>query len=109
VAAACGLLCAALAGRGRGAVCWGMVAGLVVASHGLLDTLTDGGRGIALLWPWSNARFFAPWRPIPVAPIGLGMLTARGLEVILIEAVLFLPLFALGLYRTESASVERSR
>ena len=109
VAVACGLLCAALAGRGRGAVCWGMVAGLVVASHGLLDTLTDGGRGIALLWPWSNARFFAPWRPIPVAPIGLGMLTARGLEVILIEAVLFLPLFALGLYGTESASVERSR
>src|SRR5215510_9325618 len=25
---------------------------LVVASHGLLDTLTNGGRGIALFWPF---------------------------------------------------------
>ena len=26
----------------------------VVASHGLLDTLTDGGRGVALLWPFDE-------------------------------------------------------
>ena len=43
---------------------------LVVASHGLLDALTDGGLGAALLWPFSDERFFAPWRPLPVAPIG---------------------------------------
>ena len=47
-----------------------VVATLVLASHGLLDTLTDGGLGAALLWPFSLTRFFAPWRPIPVAPIG---------------------------------------
>ncbi|MBI2838215.1 MAG: metal-dependent hydrolase [Acidobacteria bacterium] len=41
------------------------------ASHGLLDTLTDGGLGIAILSPFSNRRFFAPWRPISVSPIGL--------------------------------------
>src|SRR5688500_11055158 len=28
-----------------------VLAVLVAASHGLLDALTDGGRGIALLWP----------------------------------------------------------
>ncbi len=65
----------------------------VAASHGLLDTLTDGGLGIALFWPFSNRRFFAPWRPIPVAPIGLGMLSERGLSVLAFELVFFSPLF----------------
>src|SRR5262249_6147689 len=41
------------------------------ASHGLLDTLTDGGHGVALLWPFSDARFFAPVRPIAVSPLGV--------------------------------------
>lgn len=71
-----------------------LMASAVAASHDLLDALTDGGRGVALLWPFSNRRFFAPWRPIPVAPIGLGMLSRRGLEVILAELLLFFPLFA---------------
>ncbi len=48
----------------------------VLASHGLLDTMTDGGLGCALLWPFSLTRYFAPWRPIPVAPIGLDFLSA---------------------------------
>jgi inner membrane protein len=73
---------------------------LVTASHGLLDTLTDGGLGIALLWPWSNHRFFAPWRPIPVAPIGAGMISAHGLEVMVHETILFLPAFVVGLWPT---------
>lgn len=71
-----------------------LVGAAVAASHGLLDTLTDGGLGVALLWPFSNRRFFAPWRPIPVAPIGLGILTARGFRIMATEAVLFLPFFA---------------
>jgi inner membrane protein len=112
VAALCGLLCAAL-GRIRGVSPWrmGATAGLVMATHGLLDTLTDGGLGIALLWPWSNARFFAPWRPIPVAPIGIGMLSWRGLEVALVEVMLFLPAFVIGLWprgRREQPVEERS-
>lgn len=70
----------------------------VVASHGLLDTMTDGGLGVALLWPFSHQRFFAPWRPIPVAPIGAGMLSLRGLEVVGVELFLFLPLLAYALW-----------
>jgi inner membrane protein len=40
------------------------------ASHGLLDAMTNGGRGIAFFSPFSNHRYFLPWRPIRVSPIG---------------------------------------
>jgi len=69
----------------------------VLASHGLLDTLTDGGLGAALLWPFDLTRFFAPWRPIPVAPIGLDFLSPYGLFVSLTELVLFSPLLVWAL------------
>jgi inner membrane protein len=68
-----------------------LAVGAVVLSHGLLDTLTNGGLGCALLWPFSEARYFAPFRPLPVAPIGLGMLSPRGLLVVLVELVWFSP------------------
>jgi inner membrane protein len=44
---------------------------LATASHGLLDALTDGGLGAALLSPLNTARYFFPWRPIRVSPIGI--------------------------------------
>jgi inner membrane protein len=68
----------------------------VVASHGLLDTLTDGGKGIALLWPFSNQRYFAPWRPIPVAPLGARLFSPAGISLMIHEAVLFSPLFLIA-------------
>ncbi len=43
----------------------------ITASHGLLDTITNGGGGVALLWPFSDSRFFAWWRPLAVSPIGV--------------------------------------
>ena len=59
---------------------------LATASHGVLDAFTDGGQGIALLSPISRARYFAPFRPIEVAPISVtGFFTARGLSVFLSE------------------------
>ena len=57
------------------------------ASHPLLDALTNGGRGVALLWPLSDARWFAPVRPIHVAPLGLGGLRVRGLALLVSEAL----------------------
>jgi inner membrane protein len=54
----------------------------IVASHGLLDAFTNGGRGIAFLAPFSNHRFFFPWRPIQVSPIGVGFFTTRGLAAL---------------------------
>ncbi len=43
----------------------------VALSHPSLDALTNGGRGVALFWPFTNERFFFPWRPIEVSPIGI--------------------------------------
>lgn len=56
------------------------------ATHPLLDVLTNGGLGVALLWPWSHDRLFAPWRPIAVSPIGAGFFSARGLTVLWSES-----------------------
>jgi len=69
-----------------------LITAVVTASHGLLDALTSGGYGSALLWPWSPTRYFAPWRPIPVSPLGAQVVSARGLKVLGIEIVMFLPL-----------------
>jgi inner membrane protein len=53
-----------------------------LASHGLLDALTTGGLGVAFLSPFSNARYFLPWRVIVVSPIGIGpFFSSRGLQV----------------------------
>jgi len=82
----------------------GLLTLAVAASHGLLDTLTDGGSGIALLWPLSDQRFFAPWRPLPVAPIGLRLLSRRGFHVMLFETSWFSPLLAYAFWPRRLAS-----
>ncbi len=73
--------------RGRTA----LTATLVLISHPLCDVLTDGGLGCALLWPFDLTRYFAPWNPIPVAPIGRRFFSESGLRVALTELLLFAP------------------
>jgi len=59
---------------------------LIGSSHGLLDALTDGGLGIALFSPFDNHRYFFPWTPIVVSPIGLrGFFSHWGLMVMISE------------------------
>lgn len=72
---------------------------VATASHGILDGFTNGGHGIAYLWPWSAERFFAPLQVIQVSPIGVsGMLTARGATVLLSELRwVWLPAIAVAL------------
>jgi len=98
-AAVAGGVAAALAARlaSRPAIRTAVVATSVLASHGLLDSLTDGGLGAALLWPFDLTRYFAPWQPIPVAPIGLDFVSMYGLTVSLTELVLFAPLLVWAL------------
>jgi inner membrane protein len=74
------------------------IAVAVAVSHGLLDAMTDGGHGVALLWPWTPHRFFFAWRPIPVAPIGMRLLSAHGLGVVFSETVAFAPAWILALW-----------
>ncbi|MCX2738710.1 metal-dependent hydrolase [Pontibacter anaerobius] len=44
---------------------------LCTASHILLDALTNGGLGVAVFAPFDDTRYFLPWRPIQVSPIGV--------------------------------------
>jgi inner membrane protein len=71
---------------------------VALGSHGLLDALTDGGLGAALFWPLTAERYFAPVRPIPVAPIGPRIFSMYGLYVIGLEFVIFAPLIWYGLW-----------
>jgi len=87
------LLALAARALGLGRVRAVLLAFVALASHGLLDAMTTGGLGAALLWPFDDARIFFGWRPIPVAPIGLSILRPRGLLLMLQEALFFLPLW----------------
>jgi inner membrane protein len=72
------------ADRGR---LWAYLA-LATASHGVLDAMTTGGLGVAFLAPLENDRYFFPWRPIAVSPIGVRpFFTARGLAVLANETL----------------------
>ena len=56
---------------------------LSTLSHGMLDALTNGGLGVAFFSPFENERYFFPWRPVVVSPIGLaGFFSETGLRVI---------------------------
>jgi inner membrane protein len=71
---------------------------IAMASHGILDAFTNGGLGVAFLWPFSGERFFAPFHPIEVAPLGLSrFLSLRGVAVLWSEVIwIWLPLFAVA-------------
>jgi inner membrane protein len=72
---------------------------LCTLSHSLLDMMTNGGGGIALLWPLDSARGFFAWRPIAVSPISLQrLLSPRGVAVLRNELLfVWLPLMAAAL------------
>jgi inner membrane protein len=84
-----------------------LFATVVLATHPILDTMTDGGLGCALFWPLDLTRYFGPWRPIQVAPIGLAFLSPYGAIVATSEIVLFLPLFVFAL-RTSDFRLQTS-
>jgi inner membrane protein len=72
----------------RGSGAWWLLAVFLAAcgaSHGLLDAMTDGGAGIMFFWPFSTERYFLPWRPLPVSPIGRNFFSDYGLRVLLAE------------------------
>ena len=61
---------------------------IAAASHGALDAFTDGGLGIAFFSPFSNHRYFFPWHPLAVSPLGVHRFFSEwGLRVIRSEAL----------------------
>jgi inner membrane protein len=59
---------------------------LSTLSHCVFDALTNGGLGVAFFWPFSSERYFLPFHPIEVSPIGVkNFLTMRGVQVVLSE------------------------
>lgn len=61
---------------------------LCTTSHSVLDAMTSGGYGIAFLSPFNDTRYFFPWRPIKVSPLGVAnFFTQRGLKVIYSELI----------------------
>ena len=58
---------------------------VAMGSHGLLDMLTDGGLGIAVLWPFDHGRYFFPTQVVKVSPIGMGFFSEWGLQTMISE------------------------
>lgn len=89
------------------ALVMGLLAALLVASHGLLDASAQDGRGMLFLWPLSDQRFHSPWRPIPDAPLGLEFFTRLGLSHLAIEFVYFLPFTVFALRQRRQVAQPR--
>jgi inner membrane protein len=76
-------------------VIWWLVMFLSTISHGILDAMTSGGRGVGFFIPFHNVRYFFPFREIIVSPIGIErFFSERGIRVIFSELkYVFLPCF----------------
>jgi inner membrane protein len=77
------LLAAAFARR-LGASSWVVLVVVLIstASNGILDAMTTGGMGVAFFSPFSNTRYFLPWRVILVSPISVTrFLSERGIAI----------------------------
>jgi len=67
---------------------YGVIYILCTLSHAFLDALTTGGRGVAILAPFSEERFFLPWRFIKVSPMSIKRFISQwGIEVLKSEFI----------------------
>jgi len=81
---------------------------LAMASHGILDAMTDAGLGVMLFYPFSEGRHFLPWRPFHAPPVRLSSLSLRQVRmmvrselpiVLVCAAIAGMVRFALSLHR----------
>ncbi|WP_370478618.1 metal-dependent hydrolase [Tamlana flava] len=80
---------------------WFLVIFLSTLSHGLLDAMTSGGRGVGFFIPFKNERYFFPFREIKVSPLGVSrFFSSWGLKVLFseIKYILF-PCFLIFIVR----------
>lgn len=74
---------------------------LITLSHPILDAFTNGGLGVGLFIPLDAGRYFAPFRPIEVSPIGVKrFLDGSAFSVLFSEFVwVWLPISAVYLVK----------
>jgi inner membrane protein len=61
---------------------------VAMCSHGILDAMTTGGRGVAFFAPFDNSRYFLPWRVIQVSPMSISRFFSEwGIAVIKSELI----------------------
>jgi inner membrane protein len=98
-AAACAMLVLPLSATlgARPLLVFGFLAGAMI-SHGVLDAMTNAGKGVAFFWPFSNERIFFDVRPIEVSPVSVRrFLAPRGLQVLRSELLwVWVPVFTLA-------------
>lgn len=56
---------------------------IAIASHGILDAMTNDGLGVMLLYPFSDERIFFSWRPFHAPPIKLSNLSWPQVQMML--------------------------
>ena len=63
-----------------------------MASHGVIDAMTNGGLGIAFFAPFDNARFFFSVRPIEVSTLNIRhFFEGQGVGVLISELIYLWP------------------
>lgn len=96
------LLSAALAASVAGRHSWRATAFLAAlwtgcsVTHPLLDALTDGGSGVMLLFPFSEAQLFFPWRPIHVSPLSISRFFTKAVYILRSELPFCIAAIAIG-------------
>ncbi len=77
-----------------------VIAFVASASHGLFDTLTPGGAGVMLLWPFREARYLAPFPVLPATPFGHEpLLSVHTVALLIGESLFFAPLVVFAFWR----------
>jgi inner membrane protein len=67
-------------------------------THPLLDMLTDGGAGVMLLYPLTAHRYFFPWRPMHVSPLGIVQFFGRAGYILKSEAPFCAAALVIGVF-----------
>lgn len=82
---------------------------LIALSHPVLDAFTNGGLGVGLFIPLDETRYFAPFRPIEVSPIGIRrFLDGSAFFVLFSEFVwVWIPLLTIYLLKFLSAKFRK--
>jgi inner membrane protein len=80
---------------------WFFVIFLSTISHGILDAMTSGGKGVGFFIPFNNERMFFPFREIVVSPLGVeSFFSEWGLQVVLSEfKYIFIPCIIIFMVR----------